>query len=60
MTDHRTSTEFRNRRPSATDRALVRVANGEHPNAAADAEGLARSTVYRALKRRQARRKASK
>lgn len=41
-----------NRQSAATDRALALVAAGTHtPYAAAKAEGIALSTIYRALKR---------
>lgn len=36
---------------SATERALKRVRNGQTPNSAARAEQIARSTIYRAIKR---------
>ena len=39
------------RTSSATERALKRVAKGEAPARAAKAEGIALSTIYRALKR---------
>jgi transposase len=41
-------------RPSAaTERALKRVAKGESAYSAAKAEGVALSTIYRALKRQK-------
>lgn len=39
------------RQSSAVDRALKRIAKGSTAYAAAKAEGLALSTIYRALKR---------
>ena len=39
------------RQSSATDRALKRVQQGQTAYAAAKAEGIALSTIYRALKR---------
>lgn len=39
---------------SKTERALQRVANGTSPYAAAKAEGIAQSTIYRAVKRQAA------
>jgi len=39
------------RQSSATDKALARIQAGETAYAAAKAEGIALSTIYRALKR---------
>lgn len=39
------------RQSSATERALARVAAGQTAYAAARAEGIALSTIYRAIKR---------
>lgn len=39
------------RQSAATDRALARVQRGENPHAAAKAEGIQPSTIYRALAR---------
>jgi hypothetical protein len=41
------------RNSAATERALKRVANGETPYSAAKAEGIALSTIYRALERQK-------
>jgi transposase len=45
------------RTSAATERALKLVARGMTPYAAAKKEGLALSTIYRALKREQAKEK---
>lgn len=42
------------RRSAATERALARVKNGETPYSAAKAEGIALSTIYRAVKNKDA------
>lgn len=39
------------RQSSATEKALTRIQGGETAYAAAKAEGIALSTIYRALKR---------
>ena len=44
------------RQSAAVDRALARVAAGQTAYAAAKAEGIALSTIYRALKRHRERR----
>lgn len=41
------------RQSSAVDRALARIAAGSSAYAAAKAEGLALSTIYRALRRQR-------
>lgn len=44
------------RQSAATERALTRVLQGENPHAAARAEGISPSTIYRALKRQGVKR----
>lgn len=46
------------RQSSAVDRALKRVEKGSTAYAAAKAEGIALSTIYRALKRKKENRNA--
>lgn len=43
------------RQSGATDRALKRIQKGSTPYAAAKAEGIALSTIYRCLKRIKSR-----